>query len=186
MPLSSCVIKDWRQKEINPFISEMTESTCINITNDIIMVIQHTICFGNLLFSSLFKWSAHLRLHWVSISYIRWSLDFSRINLFGDLIFCASEALYRCEVLGHLLCIPSKFLCCKGGLRELWHGTLHTKFVKQVSLPQPAKFVHLVMHLSLLLLAPVDPRYLNFLTRVLTWPFFCVSWLMSWDPREGW
>ena len=40
LSLSPRVAKDWRQKEINPFVSETTESACI-INIDIIMAIQH-------------------------------------------------------------------------------------------------------------------------------------------------
>ena len=38
--LSTRVAKAWRQKEINPFLSEVTESTCIIIIIDITMTIQ--------------------------------------------------------------------------------------------------------------------------------------------------
>ena len=47
---------------------------------------EYWICFWQYATSSLFKWQAHLRFHWASISYIPESLDFSRMNLFG--IYC--------------------------------------------------------------------------------------------------
>ena len=38
--LSPSVAKDWRQKEINPFVSETTESVCIIIIIIIIIIIM--------------------------------------------------------------------------------------------------------------------------------------------------
>ena len=43
----------------------------------------YRICFGSLLFTSLFKWPTHLRLFWASTSYKLGYLDFSSRNLFG-------------------------------------------------------------------------------------------------------
>ena len=43
---------------------------------------EYRIYFGSLLSSSLFKWPAHLRLRWASISYMLGILDFSKLNVF--------------------------------------------------------------------------------------------------------
>ena len=40
-------------------------------------------CFGSLLSSILFKWPAHLKLCWGTISSMPRNLDFSKMNLFG-------------------------------------------------------------------------------------------------------
>ena len=52
-----------------------------------------------------------------------WYLGYAAISRY--LVFCTSDASYRHEVFEHLLCIPSKFLCHTGGLREWWHDTVH-------------------------------------------------------------
>ena len=122
---------------------------------------ENRIFFGSLPSSSLFKWPVYLKLRWVSISYMPWSLDFSRMNLFWIHChhFCASDASNRCEAFGHPICLPSKLLRSIGGLRKLWSGILHIYFlwkdlywtrIASSAHKNPWKhltFVYLVLHL---------------------------------------
>ena len=112
-----------------------------------------------------------------------------------DILYFVQVISYKCEIFGHPLYISSKFLLYTRGLRELWYGTLHIQFfwggfcwARLISSALEASSICVYSSASnlLLLLATVEPWYLDLFTWGGTWPSIFMCWSMSWDPGKCW